>query len=248
MKSILGLSLAFCFLAGGTAWADSGADVLSKVDNAMNNFTDGEFESKLLIKDSSGQAREIGFTTYQKVPDKRLVRFSSPGDLKGMGVLVENKDTMYVFLPGFQKVRRVGTHVKAQTFMGSDFSYEDMSLSRYSPTYDAKLVKEDATSWELELTVKAGQEIEYPRVHMWVEKRSQQPTKIDFMDAGGKLLKTSEYSDYHIDDANHYGPSKVTVTDHRRNDHKSEIVFLHVKLNQGLKDYFFTQRTLIRGH
>ena len=78
----------------------------------MNNFTDGEFESKLFIRDPSGQSREIDFTTYQKVPDKRLVRFSAPGDFKGMGVLVENKDVMYVFLPGFQKVRRVGTHVK----------------------------------------------------------------------------------------------------------------------------------------
>lgn len=234
--------------SAGAAIADGGPDVLTKVDNAMNNFTDGEFESKLLIREPSGQAREIGFTTFQKVPDKRLVRFSSPGDLKGMGVLVENKDVMYVFLPGFQKVRRVGTHVKAQTFMGSDFSYEDMSLSRYSPTYDAKLVKEDANSWELELNVKPGQEIEYPRVHMWVDKKAQQPTKIDFADASGKVLKTSEYIDYHIDDANHYGPAKVVVTDHRRNDHKSEIVFTHVKLNQGLKDDFFTQRTLIRGH
>jgi outer membrane lipoprotein-sorting protein len=235
-------------VSAGRASADGGADVLGKVDSAMNNFTDGEFESKLFIRDPSGQSREIDFTTYQKVPDKRLVRFSAPGDLKGMGVLVENKDVMYVFLPGFQKVRRVGTHVKAQTFMGSDFSYEDMSLSRYSPTYDAKLVKEDANQWELELTVKAGQEIEYPKVHMVVEKRSNQPVKIDFMDAGGKLLKTSDYVDYHIDDANHYGPTKVVVTDHRRNDHKSEIVFTRVKLNQGLKDDFFTQRTLIRGH
>jgi len=244
MKIAFGLLL----LVAGTAWADPGADVLSKVDNAMNNFTDGEFESKLFIREPGGAAREIDFTTFQKVPDKRLVRFSAPGDLKGMGVLVENKDVMYVFLPGFQKVRRVGTHVKAQTFMGSDFSYEDMSLSRYSPTYDAKLVKEDANSWELELNVKPGQEIEYPRIHMWVEKKSQQPTKIDFMDGSGKVLKTSEYVDYHIDDANHYGPSKVVVTDHRRNDHKSEIVFTRVKLNQGLKDDFFTQRTLIRGH
>jgi outer membrane lipoprotein-sorting protein len=235
-------------LASGSARAESGADVLAKVDAAMNNFTDGEFVSKLLIREPNGQAREIGFTTFQKVPDKRLVRFSSPGDLKGMGVLVESKDVMYVFLPGFQKVRRVGTHVKAQTFMGSDFSYEDMSLLRYSPTYDAKLVKQDATSWELELTVKPGQEIEYPRVHMWVDKKAQQPTKIDFMDASGKVLKTSEYVDYRVDAGNHYGPSKVIVTDHRRNDHKSEIDFLEVKLNQGLKDDFFTQRTLIRGH
>jgi outer membrane lipoprotein-sorting protein len=214
----------------------------------MNNFTDGEFESKLFIKEPNGQAREIEFTTYQKVPDKRLVRFSAPGDLKGMGVLVENKDVMYVFLPGFQKVRRVGTHVKNQTFMGSDFSYEDMSLSRYSPTYDAKLVKEDANTWELDLTVKAGQEIEYPKVHMVVDKKSHQPLKIDFADASGKVLKTSEYVDYHIDGGSHWGPKKVIVTDHRRNDHKSEIEFVSTKLNQGLKDDFFTQRTLIRGH
>jgi outer membrane lipoprotein-sorting protein len=236
------------FLVGGSAGAaETGADVLAKVDQAMNNFTDGEFESKLFIRDPGGQSREIGFTTFQKVPDKRLVRFSSPGDLKGMGVLVENKDTMYVYLPGFQKVRRVGTHVKAQTFMGSDFSYEDMSLSRYSPTYDAKLVKDDANTWELDLTVKAGQEIEYPKVHMIVEKKSSQPLKIDFMDAGGKVLKTSEYEGYHIDGPSHWGPAKVIVTDHRRNEHKSEIQFLSTKLNQGLKDDFFTQRTLIRG-
>lgn len=235
-------------LGSGSALADSGSDVLGKVDTAMNNFTDGEFESKLLIREPGGAAREIDFTTFQKVPDKRLVRFSAPGDLKGMGVLVENKDVMYVFLPGFQKVRRVGTHVKAQTFMGSDFSYEDMSLSRYSPTYDAKLVKEDANSWELDLNVKPGQEIEYPRVHMWVEKKSHQPTKVDFMDGSGKVLKTTEYFDYHIDGGTHYGPAKVVVTDHRRNDHKSEIQFVSTKLNQGLKDDFFTQRTLIRGH
>ena len=242
------IAVAILLFSAGTAWADSGPEVLGKVDNAMNNFTDGEFESKLFIRDPSGQAREIDFTTYQKVPDKRLVRFSAPGDLKGMGVLVENKDVMYVFLPGFQKVRRVGTHVKNQTFMGSDFSYEDMSLSRYSPTYDAKLVKEDPNSWELELNVKSGQEIEYPKIHMSVEKKSNQPTKIDFMDGAGKVLKTAEYVGYHIDGANHWGPQKVVVTDHRRNDHKSEIVFTSAKLNQGLKDDFFSQRTLIRGH
>jgi outer membrane lipoprotein-sorting protein len=244
----IAVAIVLVSLGAGSARADSGADVLGKVDAAMNNFTDGEFESKLLIREPGGQAREIGFTTFQKVPDKRLVRFSSPGDLKGMGVLVENKDVMYVFLPGFQKVRRVGTHVKAQTFMGSDFSYEDMSLSRYSPTYDAKLVKEDANSWELDLAVKPGQEIEYPHVHMWVDKTSAQPTKIDFGDASGKVLKTAEYFDYHIDGGTHWGPSKVVVTDHRRNDHKSEIQFVSTKLNQGLKDDFFTQRTLIRGH
>ena len=215
----------------------------------MNNFTDGEFESKLLIRDPSGQAREIGFTTFQKVPDKRLVRFSSPGDLKGMGVLVENKDTMYVFLPGFQKVRRVGTHVKNQTFMGSDFSYEDMSLSRYSPTYDAKLVKEDAKPVGARAHRQGGAGDRVPaRAHGGREE--VEPADQDRLHGcrrqGAQDLRVRRLS--HRRRATTTVPTKVVVTDHRRNDHKSEIVFTRVKLNQGLKDDFFTQRTLIRGH
>jgi outer membrane lipoprotein-sorting protein len=228
------------------ALAQSGPEILEKVDQAMNNFADGTFESKLLVKEPSGQAREYGFTTYQKVPDKRLVRFSSPGDVKGMGVLVENKDTMYVFLPGFQKIRRVGTHVKNQTFMGSDFSFEDMSQTRYSHLYEAKLIKADDKGWELELVAK-GPDAEFPKLHMWVDKTAMQPSKIDYLDGSGKLLKTQERIDYHIDDAGHYGPKRVVIVDHRRNDHTSEIVFTHVKLNQGLKDDLFSQRSLIRG-
>lgn len=235
-------------LSVSVAHADTGSDVLGKVDHAMNNFNDGVFESKLLIREPNGAARELVFTTWQKVPDKRLVRFFSPGDVKGMGVLVENKDTMYVYLPGFQKVRRVGTHVKNQTFMGSDFSYEDMSLTRYGVVYDAKLVKEDAKTWELDLTVKPGVEIEYPRVHMIVDKQAQQPLRVDFQDASGKPLKTNEYEGYHLEGgAEHWNPNKVIVTDHRRNEHRSEIVFTGVKLNSGLRDDLFTQRSLIRG-
>ena len=236
------------FLAAAPVFAaESGAEVLAKVDQAMNGFTDGTWESKLRVYEPSGQAREYSFTTYQKVPDKRLVRFSAPGDVKGMGVLVEKADVMYVFLPGFQKIRRVGTHVKNQTFMGSDFSYEDMSNMHYAQYFDAKLVKSDDKSWELELTLKKGQEQEFPRVHMWVDKQAMQPTKIDFEDGTGKVLKTEEYVNYRQDAPGHYGPEKVVVTDHRRNDHKSEIIFTSTKLNTGLKDDLFSQRSLIRG-
>jgi outer membrane lipoprotein-sorting protein len=232
------------------ALAQSGPEILQKVDQAMNNFSDGTFESKLLVKEPGGQAREYGFITYQKVPDKRLVRFSSPGDVKGMGVLVENKDVMYVFLPGFQKVRRVGTHVQNQNFMGSDFSYDDMSQTVFSHSYDCKLVSQDDKAWTLELTPKRDiiKEPEFVKLVMVVEKRSNQPTKIEYYDASGKKQKTQERTNYQLFGGIHYNPEKIIIIDHRRNDHTSEIDMLGVKLNQGLKDDLFSQRSLIRGN
>lgn len=245
MHRVLALLLMMPTVALG---AESGPQILQKVDHVLNAFKDGTFVSTLEVKQPDGSSRKYGFTTYQKSPDKRLVRFTSPGDVKGMGVLIENAETMYVFLPGFQRVRRMGTHIKNQTFMGSDFSFEDMSQVSFSPTYDAKIASQDAKTWTLELTAKKGKDPEFPRIKMVVDKTMAVPLRMDYYDAGGKLLKTQLRDGYTKDSPEHYQPGTVTVIDHRRNDHKSEIVFSSSKIDTGLSDDLFTQRSLIRGN
>lgn len=226
----------------------SGPEILAKVDKGLNAFKDGVFESKLLVRTPDGQAREYTFTTYQKNPDKRLVRFASPGDVKGMGVLVENKETLYVFLPGFQRVRRMGTHVKNQTFMGSDFSFEDMSQTSFSPSYDATLVAQDDKTYTLDLSARAGQDLEFTKIKMVVDKSNFALLKMDYLDASGKSLKTQVRDGYKQDSPQHWQPGRVVITDHRRNDHTSEIVFTSSKLDSGLSDDIFSQRSLVRGN
>jgi outer membrane lipoprotein-sorting protein len=123
-----------------------------------------------------------------------------------------------------------------------------MSQTAYSPNYEAKLVGQDDHAWQLELMAKRSDAVEFARLRMWVDKTAHQPIKIEYLEANGKKLKTEERSDYQRDNAQHIGPRRVVVTDHRRNDHSSEIIFTGVKLNQGLKDELFTQRSLIRGN
>jgi outer membrane lipoprotein-sorting protein len=252
---IMRLPFAFAFVAlaalslarPAAAAEPSGAELLGKVDKALNAFHDAVFESKLVMKQPNGQSREYVFTTYQKVPNKRLVRFTAPGDVKGMGVLVESADTMYVFLPGFQRVRRMGTHVKNQSFMGSDFSFEDMAEIAYGHLYDAKLLGADDKNYLLELNAKPGTDLEFPRIKMSVDKNMFQPTKLEYFDGAGKKLKSQLRLDYTKDGPQHYGPGKVVIIDHRRNDHESQIVFTSSKIDSGLSDDLFSVRSLVRG-
>jgi outer membrane lipoprotein-sorting protein len=244
MKMLVGALL----LVPALAVADQGADVLKVVDDHLNSFKDGTWETKLLVREpGSGSAREFQFTTYQKVPNKRLVRFSAPGDVKGMGFLVENPETMYAFLPGFQKIRRLGTHIKNQTFMGSDLSFDDMSQTRFGNIYEAKLASQDDKSWTLEMTAKSGLDLEFPKARMVVDKKMNAPTKIDFMDASGKLLKTQERDQYVNLRNDYWAPNHIVFIDHRRNDHTSELIFTSTKLDTSLTDDLFSQRSLIRG-
>ena len=224
----------------------TGPELLAKIDHALNCFKDGTFEAKLLVKEASG-AREYGFTTYQK-GEKRMVRFNSPGDVKGMGVLIENPTTMYVFLPGFQRVRRMGGHVKNQTFMGSDFASDEMSATSFAPTYDAKLLGQEGTTWIVELTAKPGQDLEFPKLKMWVDKSNFTLTKIEDYDKDGKKLKTQQRTDYKKDSPEHWQPMHIVMTDHRRGDHQSEIVFTETRIDTGIADDVFSVRSLVRGN
>jgi len=242
------VAVAVAALARPVAAAEpTAAELLGKIDQALNAFKDAVFESKLIMKQPNGSTREYVFTTYQKVPNKRLVRFSAPGDVKGMGVLIESADTMYVFLPGFQRVRRMGTHVKNQSFMGSDFSFEDMAEISYGNVYDAKVVGSDEKNWILELNAKAGQDLEFPKIKLWADKTMFQPTKMEYYDATGKNLKTQLRQDYAKDSPRHWQPGKVVIIDHRRNDHESQIVFTATKIDSGLSDEIFSVRSLVRG-
>jgi outer membrane lipoprotein-sorting protein len=244
---VLVLALA-SFVTSIAAAAEPTADeLLARLDHAMNSFRDGVFELKLRLRQPDGKTREYAFTTYQKVPNKRLVRFSSPGDVKGMGLLVENQETMYVFLPGFQRVRRMGTHVKNQSFMGSDFSFEDMSEIAYGNSYLAKLLGADAKSWILELRAKPGLDLEFPTIKMWIDKGVSQPTRTEYYDAAGRKQKTQLRTGYARDGADHFSPARVVNIDHRRNDHTSEVVFVSTKIDQGLPDDLFSVRSLMRG-
>jgi outer membrane lipoprotein-sorting protein len=235
-------------IEGGAQAADpTGAELLAKIDHAMNCFKDAFFDAKLLVKNEKGEAREYGFTTSQK-GTKRLVRFTSPGDVKGMGVLIEDATTMYVFLPGFQRVRRMGGHTKNQTFMGSDFQADEVAATAYAPSYDAKLVGQDEKNWIVEMTQKPGQDLEFPKLKVWADKGMFQPTKIEDYDKDGKLLKTQERLEYKKDSPEHWQPFRIVMTDHRRGDHKSEIVFTTTKIDGGLSDDIFSVRSLVRGN
>jgi outer membrane lipoprotein-sorting protein len=236
--------------SAGIARAQTADQILKMNDDAHSDFKDLIVEAKLFVQEPGQSAtREFAFTTWLKGEDKRLVRFSAPGDIKGMGMLLEGRDTMYAYLPGFQRVRRLGTHVRNQSLMGSDFGYEDMAESTYTGYYTPKLVGTEGNAWVLDLTLAPGKDNEFPRLKMWIDKKIHLATRIEFYDASGKKARTETRENFKKDEGStgHVSPEKVTIIDHRRNDHKSWTQIVSSKINTGLSDDIFSQRSLVRG-
>lgn len=236
------------------AFADSGdatlrgSEILRKVDDTMNNFDDQTFDNTMRVIEGNGSARERRFRTWQRRGGRRLVRFTAPADVAGTAVLVESRDMTYVYLPGYKRVRRVAGHARSQTFLGSDFTFEDVSDVVMSDKYTAVLTGETADEWMLELRPKSPGETEYARLAMIVSRKLLHYTKLEYFDAAGQKIKTQTEGEFTwFEKDRDWTPGLVTMTDHRRADHRTEVRIKVVATNSRLPDEMFTPRELERG-
>ena len=93
--------------------------------------------------------------------DKSLMFFLEPSDVKGTGFLMfdyeaaDADDDQWMLLPSLGKAKRIASGDKTGSFMGSDFSYADMS-KRNLEEWTYELVKEDDINgvkvWVIEST------------------------------------------------------------------------------------------------
>lgn len=222
--------------------------LLRRVDKSNNSFTDAIFDFKMQINEPGGANREVEFTASQK-GGKRLVRFNAPGDVKGMGILIESAEVMYALLPQFgNRIRRVATHQMNGSFMGSDMNSDDMGMLEFTSSFAPKIIGTENGETILELTLRPGKNATFPRLKVWVQPKNALLTKIEYYDANNKKLRTQLREDYRPDGPEHFSPFHMTFIDHVRNNHKTELILKKSQLNTGLTDDIFTQRSLQRGN
>ncbi len=221
----------------------SPGEILAKMEAGNNSSADQTLNERLTVVEVDGTRRVYEFTFQQK-GGKRLVQFTS-GESKGMSVLVEDRDTVYVYLPGFRKVRRVATSAMNQPVVGSDLSNEDMATTSWAQLYDVSLDREDDTSWWLALVPKRGVVTSYGKVVHRVDKSHFMQNETHWFNASGTEVKTLIASQpTNTDGVYRY---RLAVFSDPRTGHRSELETTSARYNQGLSDDVFTVRQLQWG-
>lgn len=220
------------------------AEILAKMEANNNGFADQQMDITLTVIDVDGSKKSYGMLMFQKGDTKRLVQFTS-GEMKGMSTLVEDRNTVHVYLPGFKKVRRVAAHNMNQSLAGSDLSSEDMAQVSWATDWNTALEKEDDTSYFLVLTPKAADKSDYSKVTHRVDKKNFLQLETHYFNKSGEEVKrfmNSEPTDFKGVLRNR----KIVVSD-PRSGHRTEMDVKDFKVNQGLKDDLFTVRQLQWG-
>jgi outer membrane lipoprotein-sorting protein len=219
-------------------------NVLKNVDAVLNAAKDQDLKMKIVLIDKKGKEKDREAVMLQKGGEKRMIKFLSPADQKGIAFLDLPDDLMYLYLPAFRKVRRIAAHVKNQKFAGTDMTYDDLGTMNYSEEYDPVFVEKNEQHFVLELTPMQGIKKNYSKLKVWVLKSNFYPDKIEFFDKGGNLRKRGEWRK--IEKENNYWVAREIEFHDIKDNHRTKIILLEVKFDTGLKDEFFSQRYLKR--
>src|SRR5580765_4817774 len=157
---ILTFSLALAAVSAGLprpahAADPSAREIMEKV-TVTRKLDGSEAVVKMTVMDDKKQARERDITMATKLYDggkteKRIYRFLSPADVQGTSVLVfdyeAKADDVWIYLPALRKTRRIVSSQRAQSFMGSEFSYGDLNIPLLDE-FNYTMVKEEAFAGE----------------------------------------------------------------------------------------------------
>jgi outer membrane lipoprotein-sorting protein len=236
------LAAATLFATSHVARADAAGDaVLAQIDAAMNRAKTLMFDYEITNKPGADKDERTMTMSVKLKGDKRYTEFSS-GEMKGTKVLILSPTEMYVYLPSFNKVRRIASHTKDAGFLGLTFSQDDMATTRYSDLYTASVASEDAASLKLALTPKPGKETAYAKIEITITKDKKVPSELRYFSADGQNVKTETRSGYACE-GDVCTPGELKMTDNTKQAW-TKLTAKTRKVNAEIPDDVFTKRNL----
>lgn len=229
---------------------------------------DGRFDLRMRLFDRQQRVRERELTILTRRPregaknatsgsgDRILIRFTYPNDIKGTAFLVwehpQGDDERFLYLPGLGRTRRIAGAEAQDSFVGSDFTYEDIS-GRELDDYTYSMVEQDATwtapdgqrfpAYRIESRAKDAQ-ARFPRVVSTVRKDNFVIVHADIHNRRDERQKV--YDVRRLEQVQSiWTLSEIVMTNTAEQTH-TELVVKSVRYNTGLEEADFSRRELER--
>jgi len=202
------LTGAFC-AASAFAQSNDAASIVQAARDRIEADTTSS-RSRMVITAKNGGTMERVIDQYAKDDAKgksrAVIVFQSPATVKGTRFLtMENAmgdDDQWIYLPSLGKVRRIASSEGSSSFMGTDFSYDDMTLMDRDVENDTHTTLHEETlngaSCYVIQSMPKDNDFQYTKTVSWIDKSNYRIYKIELYNKRGaveKVMETSAYKD-----------------------------------------------------
>lgn len=249
------LSTLILILFPFTAFAITPEEVM-KGSQAAFLYPGKDFKARIVMRliSGAGSERMREMTMLRKNygesggDQKYFIYFFKPADVKDMTFMVYKypgkDDDRWLFVPALNMVRRIAAQDKRSSFVGSDFTYEDIS-GRDIGEDSHEILREERLAVSDCYVVKSSPKAagaDYGYKISWIDKTSLLPLKEEYYGGRGELYKV-----FTADEVKEV-KGRPTVTKRTmknlQSGHSTEVAFTKVDYDLGLEDSLFTERFL----
>jgi hypothetical protein len=247
-------------------------DQLARHVQDRDSGRDSRAAMRMKLYDRQGRVREraLAVTTLRGrgapgVPasappgDRLLTRFTYPNDIRGTGFLVwehpEKEDERFLYLPALGRVRRIAGAETQESFVGSDFSYEDIG-GRELDEYTYKFVGDGTAAWtppgggasqpawRLE-SIRKDSSAEFPRVISLILKDSYMVVSAEIFNRRNERQKV--YTVRRLERLEGIWTVMDSEMTNAIEKTRTELLIESIDYNVGLGEADFSRRELERG-
>lgn len=192
--------------------------------------------------------------------DRLLIRFTYPNDIRGTSFLVwehpNADDERFLYLPSLARVRRIAGTETQESFVGTDFTYEDIG-GREFDEYTYAIVEENAAwsgpptelragkpAWRLESRRKDAS-AQFPRVVSLIPKDSFVVVHAEIYNRRNEKQKV--YTVRRLEQIKGIWTALDAEMTNALEKSRTELTIEQIDYNVGLKEADFSRRELERG-
>ncbi len=255
LLTVLTSMLFFTSILAGEA-EDKGLAISKESKSRDLGWKDKQAEMKMLLKNQHGETsvRQMRIKSMEQDNDgdKSLTIFDTPRDVQGTAFLSFShpsaNDEQWLYLPALKRVKRISSRNKTGSFMGSEFSFEDLTSFEVEK-YDYKYIKDETINGHDCFVVEQYPRDKYSgykRRIVWLDKAEYRSHKVEFYDRKNSLLKTLSFSDYNQYLDKFWRAGKLDMVNHQSGKSTS-LSWENYQFQKGLDEKDFNKNALKRA-
>lgn len=200
------MAFSFAQIPEGESAESMGYKLTKKSIDADSGFKTEQSTMKMLLINAHGDQSEREM--IQKVievkndGDRSIIEFISPADVRGTKLLTwshsDRNDDQWLYMPALRRIKRIASSGQTGSFMGSEFSYEDIGseeIEKFTYKYLGDEKIEDRPAYKIE-RYPVDEDSGYSKQVVWMDQQHLRAVKVDYYDRKGVLLKTAEFGDF----------------------------------------------------
>jgi len=232
----------------------TGEQIVREADRRQQTRTEF-YEGKLTVVGASGKVREKEWRYWRLGHGgeaKTIIQFTTPAEVAGVGLLTyahaKRDDEQWMWTPAIQRERRIAPQEKSTRFLGTDFTYEDLS-ERVIEDWTYELLGTEPCGegdcWKIESIPASKGKSQYTKTRLWFRRSDYALMRME-MEIDGQVRRTMVLSGQRVI-GGVVTAHEIAIADVAKGT-RTELAVSDVAYDLSLDESLFTLRGLRETH